>query len=71
MESLNCSLDLKGCSIKIKARGCGHFGAYSNMKPLCCKVDMKEEEFTYVGENGLLTLELEGECSFKEIEVFY
>ncbi|XP_058193858.1 probable galactinol--sucrose galactosyltransferase 2 [Rhododendron vialii] len=70
-ESLNCSLDPKGCSIKIKARGCDRFGAYSNTKPLCCKVDMKEEEFTYIVEDGLLTLELEGECSLKEIEVSY
>ncbi|KAI8529105.1 hypothetical protein RHMOL_Rhmol12G0200200 [Rhododendron molle] len=71
IESLNCSLDPKGCPIKIKARGCGRFGAYSNTKPLCCKVDMKEEVFTYIVEEGLLTLELEGECSLKEIEVSY
>ncbi|KAI8529106.1 hypothetical protein RHMOL_Rhmol12G0200300 [Rhododendron molle] len=71
IESLNSSLYPKGCSIKIKVRGCGRFGAYSNTKPLCCKVDMKEEEFTYISEDGLLTLELEGERSLKDIEVSY
>jgi len=71
IESLNYSADLKGCSIKIKARGCGRFGAYSNTKPLYCLVDMKEEEFIYNAEDGLLTLELQGECCLKEIEVVY
>ncbi|KAK6153257.1 hypothetical protein DH2020_012896 [Rehmannia glutinosa] len=34
-------------TITIKARGCGLFGAYSSVKPSCCKVDKKDEEFTY------------------------
>ncbi|GFZ07858.1 seed imbibition 1 [Actinidia rufa] len=71
VEALNCVVDVKGCSIKIKARGGGRFGAYSSAKPSCCKVDKKEEEFIYNAEDGLLTMELEGECSFKEIEVVY
>ena len=71
MEALNCAVDVQGCSIKIKARGGGRFGAYSSAKPSCCKVEKKEEEFIYNAEDGLLTLELEGECSFKEIEVVY
>ncbi|PSR95905.1 Galactinol--sucrose galactosyltransferase [Actinidia chinensis var. chinensis] len=71
MEALNCVVDVKGCSIKIKVRGGGRFGAYSSAKPSCCKVDKKEVEFIYNAEDGLLTMELEGECSFKEIEVVY
>ncbi|KAL6973127.1 galactinol--sucrose galactosyltransferase [Sarracenia purpurea var. burkii] len=72
IEALNCSVDLPAwCSIKIKVRGCGRFGAYSSTKPRYCKVDTKEEEFVYNADNGLLMLKLQGECSFKEIGVVY
>ncbi|GFZ11983.1 chloroplast RNA-binding protein 31B [Actinidia rufa] len=46
VEALNCAVDVQGCSIKIKARGGGRFGAYSSAKPSCCKVDMKEVDQT-------------------------
>ncbi|KAI8018053.1 putative galactinol--sucrose galactosyltransferase 2 [Camellia lanceoleosa] len=72
LEALNCTVNLPtGFSIKIKGRGCGRFGAYSSTKPRCCKVDMKEEEFIYNAEDGLLTIKLQGECNMKEIEVVY
>ncbi|KAL8041854.1 hypothetical protein ABFX02_09G011200 [Erythranthe guttata] len=59
--------------IKIKARGCGVFGAYSSEKPSCCKVDNKEEDFTYSCEDGLLTFNLRNDesRSFTEIEIVY
>lgn len=34
-------------------------------------VDMKEEEFTYNAEDGLLTVKLQGECKLKDIEFVY
>ncbi|KAF5957367.1 hypothetical protein HYC85_004592 [Camellia sinensis] len=72
LEALNYTVNLPtGFSIKIKGRGCGRFGAYSSTKPRCCKVDMKEEEFIYNAEDGLLTIKLQGECNMKEIEVVY
>ncbi|XP_051136786.1 probable galactinol--sucrose galactosyltransferase 2 [Andrographis paniculata] len=65
----NCAFEEN--RVSIKARGYGVFGAYSNMKPSCCKVDNKNEDFTYDFENGFLTMNLEGECGLKEIEVLY
>ena len=45
VEALNCTKDLSSCTIKIKGRGCGLFGAYSNLstKPKCCMVNTKYE----------------------------
>ncbi|KAL6549486.1 hypothetical protein OROHE_008603 [Orobanche hederae] len=61
--------------IIIKARaGCGLFGSYSSMKPSSCKVDMKDEEFEYNSENGLLTMMINlhsEESGFVEIEIGY
>ncbi|GFP88425.1 probable galactinol--sucrose galactosyltransferase 2 [Phtheirospermum japonicum] len=57
--------------IRIKARGSGLFGAYSSKKPSCCKVDKKDEEFSYSPENGLFTVNLNSDTSFKEIEIVY
>ncbi|KAL9235597.1 hypothetical protein vseg_010343 [Gypsophila vaccaria] len=57
--------------VKIKARGCGRFGAYSSTKPRHCTIDTVEEEFTYSPEDGLLTIKLEGGCQLKDIEFFY
>ncbi|XP_040988889.1 probable galactinol--sucrose galactosyltransferase 2 [Juglans microcarpa x Juglans regia] len=71
VEALNCTMDLLGCTIKVKGRGCGRFGAYSSTKPRCCVVDMKEEQFTYNADDGLLTVKLQGECKLREIEFDY
>ncbi|XP_062168819.1 probable galactinol--sucrose galactosyltransferase 2 [Alnus glutinosa] len=71
IEALNCTRDLPGCTIKVRGRGCGRFGAYSSTKPRHCMVDMKEEEFTYNAEDGLLTVKLQGECKLKDIEFVY
>lgn len=60
-----------GDTITIKARGSGLFGAYSSKKPRFCKVDKKDEEFTYSLENGLLTVNLQSDSSFKEIQIVY
>ncbi|PIN27053.1 Galactinol--sucrose galactosyltransferase [Handroanthus impetiginosus] len=57
--------------ITIKARGSGVFGAYSSKKPSCCKIDKKDEEFTYSSENGLLTVNLQSDSNFKEIQIVY
>ncbi|KAL2243896.1 UNVERIFIED_CONTAM: putative galactinol--sucrose galactosyltransferase 2 [Sesamum indicum] len=58
-------------TITVKARGSGLFGAFSSKKPRCCKVDKIDEDFTYNSENGLLTVNLQSESSFKEIEFVY
>lgn len=58
-------------TVTIKARGTGLFGAYSSTKPSSCKVDNKDEDFTYSSENGLFTVNLQGESSFKEIEMVF
>ena len=60
VEALNCTKDLSSCTIKIKGRGCGLFGAYLSTKPKCCMVNMKEEEFTYNTEDELLTVKIQG-----------
>lgn len=71
VETLSNSIDLSGCIIKIKGRGVGRFGVYSSSKPRYCKVGKKEEEFTYNAEDGLLTVELQGECDPRDIEFVF
>lgn len=71
LEALSSATGPDGCILKIKLRGCGRFGAYSSTKPSYCIVDMKEEEFTYSPEDGLLTMKLEGGCQLKNIEFVY
>ncbi|TKY73577.1 galactinol--sucrose galactosyltransferase 2 [Spatholobus suberectus] len=70
VEALDCTMDVAQCIIKIKGRGCGRFGAYSNVRPKRCIVEMKEEEFSYNPEDGLLTIKL-GEGNSRDIEFVY
>lgn len=56
----------------VKVRGCGRFGAYSSAKPSYCVVCTKEEEeFVYNEEDGLLIVNLGGECSVKDVHICY
>ncbi|KAK7302168.1 hypothetical protein RJT34_13049 [Clitoria ternatea] len=71
VEALDCIMDVTQCMIKIKGRGCGRFGAYSNVRPKCCVVDMKEEEFSYNPEDGLLAIKLGGEGNVRDIEFIF
>ncbi|MED6211889.1 hypothetical protein PIB30_077915 [Stylosanthes scabra] len=78
IESLNCTMDVvneEESIVKIKTRGCGRFGAYSNVRPKRCKVEMKEEnddEFFYNHENGLITINLDGcEGNSRDIKIVY
>lgn len=57
--------------LKIRTRGCGRFGAYSSMKPICCKVEMQDKEFSYNHEDGLLTINIEGDCNLRDLEIEY
>ncbi|KAL0335802.1 UNVERIFIED_CONTAM: putative galactinol--sucrose galactosyltransferase 2 [Sesamum radiatum] len=57
--------------VRMKARGWGLFGAYSSVKPISCKVDSKDEDFSYRSEDGLVTVNLQSESSFKEIEIAF
>ncbi|KAK1560648.1 hypothetical protein Q3G72_029202 [Acer saccharum] len=45
VDTMNWIIELSECIIKIKGTGCGRFGAFSNIKPQRCMLDMKEEEF--------------------------
>ncbi|KAL8141982.1 hypothetical protein V2J09_015014 [Rumex salicifolius] len=72
LQSLDFSDHEKGEeTVKIKARGCGRFGAYSSTRPRFCRVNAMEVEFTYRSIDGLLIIEVEGDCNFKDIEVIY
>ncbi|XAR50262.1 Galactinol--sucrose galactosyltransferase [Bertholletia excelsa] len=71
IEALYCFQESSGCKVKLKARGCGQFGAYSNTRPLRCLVDMEDVEFAYNLEDGFLKVELLGDCSLREIEFVY
>ncbi|XP_061366080.1 probable galactinol--sucrose galactosyltransferase 2 [Gastrolobium bilobum] len=70
-EALGSYRNQSGCVVKIQVRGCGRFGAYSNTKPSYCLVEKAEVDFTYHASNGLLTLELQGDCKLRGVEVFY
>ncbi|KAL0277984.1 UNVERIFIED_CONTAM: putative galactinol--sucrose galactosyltransferase 2 [Sesamum radiatum] len=61
----------KDSVVRIKARGWGVFGAYSSVKPSSCKVDSKDEDFSYRSEDGLVTVNLQSESSFKEIDIAF
>ena len=71
IETLSHSMDLSQCTIKMRGRFCGRFGAYSSTKPSQCTVDLKEEEFTYESGSGLLRVKLEDGSISREIEFVY
>lgn len=71
VEAMNFETDTSGCVVKIEARGCGKFGAYSNSRPASCKVDMKEAEFRYEAGDSKLTVHLPEDCGFRDIEIVY
>lgn len=71
LESLRCKGQVSGCSIKIRVRGVGKFGAYSSSKPRYCMIGMKGEEFTYNSEDKLLTVKLQGDCNPRDVEFVY
>ncbi|KAM0940290.1 putative galactinol--sucrose galactosyltransferase [Dioscorea sansibarensis] len=60
-------------TIQIKCRGPGRFGAYSTTKPMQCRIDWNEVEYTYEPECGLLTFDLAvpKESSSNQIEIIY
>lgn len=60
-----------GCPVRIEARGCGRFGAYSSVKPVRCTVDGDEVDFEYNVDNGLVIVKLEGECIMRRINICY
>ncbi|KAF1871134.1 hypothetical protein Lal_00020868 [Lupinus albus] len=59
------------CVVKIQVRGCGRFGAYSNIKPSYCLIDKAEVGFAYHASNGLVTFEIQGDCKVREVEFVY
>lgn len=70
-EGLSVVREPSGCSVRIEARGCGRFGAYSSEKPARCTVDGDEVDFEYNVDNGLLIVKLEGECIIRTITICY
>lgn len=73
IEALDCNTGDSACAVKVRVLGCGRFGAFSNTKPGFCSVDGKEQYFNYIAiaSNGLLKIELHGECSLRDIEIVY
>ncbi|KAM4107472.1 hypothetical protein ACB094_04G147900 [Castanea mollissima] len=73
IEALECNDGEFAYMVKVQVRGCGRFGAYSNTKPRFCTVDSKEKHFMYnaLASDGLLITNLQGECSFRDIEIVY
>ncbi|KAL4193260.1 hypothetical protein AMTRI_Chr06g176040 [Amborella trichopoda] len=58
IQEIGFTSDTSGCEIKIQGRGCGHFGAYSSIKPRLCTVDGKEGDFSYETKDGLLIINM-------------
>ncbi|WJX33145.1 galactinol--sucrose galactosyltransferase [Trifolium repens] len=71
VEELSCTMNVANCIIKIRGKGYGRFGVYSNVRPQGCLVDKKEEEFFYNSEDGLLTINLEGDKNSRDIEFVF
>ncbi|GAB2223693.1 hypothetical protein Droror1_Dr00004432 [Drosera rotundifolia] len=71
VEAVKAVSDPSGLVFKVKARGCGCFGAYSSKKPKSCKYDNKEADISYDSANGLVTVKLEGDCSTKDIDIAF
>lgn len=57
--------------IRIKGRGQGIFGAYSNAKPKSCSVNLKDEEFEFRSEDHLLTIPIPSGTNLWDIAVYY
>ncbi|KAL6559353.1 hypothetical protein OROGR_004470 [Orobanche gracilis] len=70
-EGLSFFSETSKCAVRITVRGCGRFGAYSNNKPIHCTVDGRKEEFKYSVDNGMLVVNLEGECRTRDIDFCY
>ncbi|KAJ0106088.1 hypothetical protein Patl1_18187 [Pistacia atlantica] len=51
------AMSYSNSNVKIKVRGCGRFGAYSNIKPRSCKVEKKEEEFLYKFQRWIIDIQ--------------
>ncbi|KAJ9690061.1 hypothetical protein PVL29_012629 [Vitis rotundifolia] len=68
VEALNASTN---GGIRIKGRGAGRFGAYSNEKPKLCSVNSKQEPVTFRDEDNLLTITIPSDTNFWEIVVSY
>lgn len=57
--------------IRIKGRGAGIFGAYSNPKPKFCSVNQKAEKFEYRSQDHLLTIIIPSGTSLWDVQVYY
>ncbi|EEE60150.1 hypothetical protein OsJ_13050 [Oryza sativa Japonica Group] len=44
--------------VRLRARGCGRFGAYSSRRPARCALDAVEVEFSYDADTGLVALDV-------------
>lgn len=44
--------------VRLRARGCGRFGAYSSRRPARCALDAAEVEFSYDADTGLVALDV-------------
>ncbi|XP_019056471.1 PREDICTED: probable galactinol--sucrose galactosyltransferase 2 isoform X2 [Tarenaya hassleriana] len=71
VDGLDASMESSGSKVRVKARGCGRFGVYSNKRPKLCMLERKEIEFSYDSDSGLVKLELEQDCGLKTIEFVY
>ncbi|XP_051136757.1 probable galactinol--sucrose galactosyltransferase 2 [Andrographis paniculata] len=71
VQGLRLSQKASEQSVIIEARGSGRLGAYSSKKPVRCTVDGEEFEFVYFSDNGLLIVNLEGECKVRDISYCY
>ncbi|KAL5574811.1 hypothetical protein UlMin_016510 [Ulmus minor] len=67
VETVDFFGNSSNAGIRIKGRGAGVFGAYSNAKPESCSVNSKTEEFNYRSEDNLLTVTIPPTTSYWEI----
>uniref|UniRef100_A0A0E0GVE0 galactinol--sucrose galactosyltransferase n=1 Tax=Oryza nivara TaxID=4536 RepID=A0A0E0GVE0_ORYNI len=57
VRALDAAGEAEAAVVRLRARGCGRFGAYSSRRPARCALDAAEVEFSYDADTGLVALD--------------
>lgn len=70
-DAIEVITEFSDFGIRIKGRGPGIFGAYSNLKPKSCSLNLMDEGFEFRTEDCLLTIPIPSGTDMWEVAVYY
>ncbi|XP_071929001.1 probable galactinol--sucrose galactosyltransferase 2 [Coffea arabica] len=70
-DAIEVITEFSDFGIRIKGRGPGIFGAYSNLKPKSCSMNLMDEGFEFRSEDCLLTIPIPSGTDTWEVAVYY